>query len=146
MAMFISMNRCNSQLKLCCSHCTAFSLLLCPDGVQKGTLSAIRGRLGFVPQNDVMITSLTVRDVLVHAARTRMPRSVPDAQKLERVDAVLDALSLTHIQHSIIGDAESGQRGISGGERKRVSIGIELVAQPSVLLLDEPTTVRCYVV
>jgi hypothetical protein len=109
---------------------------------QKGTLSAIRGCLGFVPQNDVMITTLSVRDVLLHAARTRMPREVPDAQKIERVDQVMDALSLTHIQNSIIGDAESGQRGISGGERKRVSIGIELVAQPSVLLLDEPTTVR----
>jgi len=107
---------------------------------QKGTLSAIRGCLGFVPQNDVMITTLSVRDVLLHAARTRMPREVPDAQKIERVDQVMDALSLTHIQNSIIGDAESGQRGISGGERKRVSIGIELVAQPSVLLLDEPTT------
>jgi ABC-type multidrug transport system ATPase subunit len=88
-----------------------------------------------------MITSLTVRDVLMHAARTRLPRSISDAQKLEHVDRVLEALSLSHIQHSIVGDAESGQRGISGGERKRVSIGIELVAQPSVLLLDEPTTV-----
>ncbi len=103
-------------------------------------LRQLTGRTGFVPQADIMISTLTVRDVLVHAARTRLPATMSDHAKLERVDDLMRALSITHIQHSIIGDPEAGQRGISGGERKRVSIGIELVANPSVLLLDEPTT------
>lgn len=128
---------------------TLFRILLGKLPVSSGTvllneepssLQVLRGRVGFVPQNDVMITTFSVRDVLVHAARTRLPDSMSDAQKVERAEQVMQALSLTRIQHSIIGDAASGERGISGGERKRVSIGLELVAAPSVLLLDEPTT------
>jgi ABC-type multidrug transport system ATPase subunit len=54
------------------------------------------------------------------------------------VDDVISLLELEHVQHSVIGD--EAQRGISGGERKRVNIGIELVSDPYVLFLDEPTT------
>jgi hypothetical protein len=59
-----------------------------------------------------MLTSLTVRDVLLHAARSRLPDSVSYAQKVERVEEVMAALGISHIQNSIIGDAESGQRGV----------------------------------
>jgi|TARA_B110000977_G_C10910759_1_gene429153 ABC-type multidrug transport system ATPase subunit len=54
------------------------------------------------------------------------------------VDEVLDMLQIGHVQHSIVGSVE--KRGISGGQRKRVNIGLELVADPDVLFLDEPTS------
>lgn len=60
-----------------------------------------------------------------------------DATKLSVVAAVIDVLELGDVAHSMIGDEET--RGISGGQRKRVNIGIELVAYPTVLCLDEPT-------
>ena len=54
------------------------------------------------------------------------------------VDSVLTMLQLGHIQHSVVGSVE--KRGISGGQKKRVNIGLELVADPDVLFLDEPTS------
>jgi ABC-type multidrug transport system ATPase subunit len=76
--------------------------------------------------------------VLDHAAAVRMPPSTTAEQRSARVDAVLAQLNLTHVQHTVIGD--EGTRGVSGGERKRVNIGIELLADPLVLFADEPTT------
>lgn len=57
---------------------------------------------------------------------------------MEKVEEVLSVLKLKGIENSVVGDAN--KRGISGGEKKRVSIGIELVADPKILFLDEPTT------
>jgi ABC-type multidrug transport system ATPase subunit len=94
--------------------------------------------VGFVPQHDILIPCLTVKETLLHAARTRLPRGTSAAQMEERVNEVLHILGLYHVRHSIVGDPL--RRGISGGERKRVSIGQELVADPALLILDEPTT------
>ncbi|KAI1791502.1 ABC transporter [Ganoderma leucocontextum] len=97
-----------------------------------------RPRIGFVPQQDVLSPMLTVHEALLFAARLRLPESVPDSEKQARVDDILDRLGITHIRNARIGDGE--KRGISGGEMRRVSIGLELVARPDVLLLDEPTS------
>lgn len=76
--------------------------------------------------------------VLTHAAMMRLPATMSHEAKLARVAEVMEQLGLTHVQHTVIGSEET--RGISGGERKRVNIGIELLAQPLILFCDEPTT------
>lgn len=68
----------------------------------------------------------------------RLPSSWSHAKKMEKVEEVLSVLKLKHIENSVVGD--ENKRGVSGGEKKRVSIGIELVADPKILFLDEPTT------
>lgn len=95
-------------------------------------------RIGFVPQQDILPPMLTVHEALLFAARLRLPESVPDTEKRVRVDALITQLGLAHIRDTRIGDGE--RRGISGGEMRRVSIGLELVARPDVLILDEPTS------
>lgn len=72
------------------------------------------------------------------SANLRLPESMPVAAKRERVEEVLAMLGLTHVADSRIGGPS--QRGISGGEKRRVSIGVELVTSPAVLFLDEPTS------
>jgi len=81
---------------------------------------------------------LTVSEALLFAARLRLPEYVTDAEKRQRVEDVLEQLGLTHVRDSRIGGSHA--RGISGGEMRRVSIGLELVASPDVLILDEPTS------
>ncbi|KAH9992457.1 hypothetical protein BJV77DRAFT_1060460 [Russula vinacea] len=97
-------------------------------------------RIGFVPQQDVLPAMLTVNEALLFAARLRLPEYVTDAEKRQRVDDVIEQLGLSHVRDSRIGGRSSLARGISGGEMRRVSIGLELVSSPDVLILDEPTS------
>ena len=83
-----------------------------------------------------MYENLTVRETLEYAARLRLPSSMPWAEKEERVDKILDELGLRKCEYSKVGGVF--ERGISGGERKRLSIGVELVTGPRLLFLDEP--------
>ncbi|OAQ32462.1 hypothetical protein K457DRAFT_135369 [Linnemannia elongata AG-77] len=101
-------------------------------------LSYYRKLIGFVPQEDVMMRELTVHDVLLHSAYMRLPSDLTHSQKTEKVLEIVDFLGLNSTMDSVVGDAE--QRGISGGQRKRVNIGMELVTEPSILFLDEPTS------
>ncbi|RKP23613.1 P-loop containing nucleoside triphosphate hydrolase protein, partial [Syncephalis pseudoplumigaleata] len=94
--------------------------------------------IGFVPQEDIMLRELTVRDILMHSAMMRLPAKLPQRAKKKKVLETIKYLELGHVMDSVIGDEAT--RGISGGQRKRVNIGMELVANPSVLFLDEPTS------
>lgn len=80
----------------------------------------------------------TVEENLMYAARARLPASMTEEERREFVDETIMMLGLDELRDSIIGD--ENRRGISGGQRKRVNVGIELVADPSVLFLDEPTS------
>ncbi|KAI8805365.1 P-loop containing nucleoside triphosphate hydrolase protein [Cladochytrium replicatum] len=101
-------------------------------------LSHYKKLIGFVPQEDVMLRELTVRQILMHSALMRLPTQMSYKQKKNTVLETISFLGLQGVMDSAIGDEEV--RGISGGQRKRVNIGMELVAQPSVMFLDEPTS------
>jgi len=94
--------------------------------------------IGFVPQEDIFFSNLTVMETLEMAAALQLPRQMTPDQRTGRVQEVLKMLSLTQCAHTMVGGAKV--RGISGGEKKRLSIGLELLSEPSVILLDEPTT------
>ncbi|CAA7403856.1 unnamed protein product [Spirodela intermedia] len=100
--------------------------------------SAMRRNLGFVTQDDVLYPHLTVAETLLYTALLRLPRSLSRSQKAAAADAVVVQLGLAACRSSIIGGPLL--RGISGGERKRVSIGQEMLVNPSLILLDEPTS------
>ena len=78
----------------------------------------------YVEQDDIMFRNLTVFETLRYAAKLRLPRKMSEAEKLERVEAVIASLGLQGCRDTRIGDTQT--KGISGGERKRVSIGIEM--------------------
>ncbi|KAJ3135389.1 hypothetical protein HK100_002751, partial [Physocladia obscura] len=98
----------------------------------------MRNVIGFVDQEDVLMPTLTVRETLMFSAQLRLPESVPTREKKKRVEEVMAALGLTHVADVRVGG--HGKRGISGGEKRRVSIGVELVTSPAVIVLDEPTS------
>ncbi|KAJ2807961.1 hypothetical protein H4R20_001062 [Coemansia guatemalensis] len=93
----------------------------------------------YVQQDDIMHAMLTVNETLTYASRLRLPNSqYTQSEKSERVASIIKKLRLEGIKNSQIGNAKT--RGVSGGERKRVSIGAELLTDPHLLFLDEPTS------
>lgn len=97
----------------------------------------LRKMCGYVAQEENLLPLLTVKETLMYSADFMLKR-VCRKEKEERVEKLIDELGLKHVSDSFLGDQEI--RGISGGERKRVSIGVELIPNPSILLLDEPTS------
>nr|GFA43740.1 ABC transporter G family member 10 [Tanacetum cinerariifolium] len=91
---------------------------------------------GYVTQDDALFPSLTVEETLMYSAFLRLRCGRKEA--VDRVKILINELGLDHVSGSRIG--EGSNRGISGGERRRVSIGVELVHDPSVILIDEPTS------
>ncbi|KAI5083509.1 hypothetical protein GOP47_0003252 [Adiantum capillus-veneris] len=100
--------------------------------------SALKRRMGFVMQDDILHSHLTVLETLQYAALLRLPGSLSKADKLCRAMEVISLLGLESCKDTIIG--EPFLHGISGGERKRVSVGCEILTDPSLLFLDEPTS------
>ena len=95
------------------------------------------GRIGLVPQEDHLLPELTVFENLYYAARLAFGHDSPDASK-ERVEDCLKQLGLWAARDLPVGDALN--KTISGGQRKRLNIGMELIRGPQILLVDEPTS------
>ncbi|KAJ2474424.1 hypothetical protein EV174_005611, partial [Coemansia sp. RSA 2320] len=106
---------------------------------KKRVPGVFKRRVAYVEQEDVMFPMLTVEETIMFAAKLRLTdKKYSQLQKVERVANVMQQLRLSHIKGSKIGDALN--RGVSGGERKRVSIGVGLVTDPDMIVLDEPTS------
>ncbi|KAI4245545.1 MAG: hypothetical protein LQ352_006543, partial [Teloschistes flavicans] len=103
-----------------------------------GDIKKYKKIIGYVPQDDIVIPELTVRENILHSARIRLPSSWNNRQIQRHVDILISCLQLAHVKDSLVGSAATPV--ISGGQRKRVSIGIELAAAPMALFLDEPTS------
>lgn len=84
---------------------------------------------GYVTQDDHLLSNLTVRETLTYAALLKLPRNLSTDEKLKQVEAVIQELRLTKVANTLIGGPFI--RGVSGGERRRVSIGLQLLTNPS---------------
>lgn len=95
-------------------------------------------RSAYVIQQDILLHTLTVRETLTYAAQLRLPSSVSQAERKQLVEEVILELSLKEAADTRIGN--HAHKGCSGGEKRRTSIGVQLLSNPSLLWLDEPTT------
>ncbi|MDD7966866.1 ATP-binding cassette domain-containing protein [Actinomycetospora lemnae] len=93
----------------------------------------LRQRIGLVPQDDILHPQLTVRRALAYAARLRFPSDTTEDERDRRIEEVIGELGLT-------GQADQRIDSLSGGQRKRTSVALELLTRPSLLFLDEPTS------
>ncbi|CAF1466300.1 unnamed protein product, partial [Didymodactylos carnosus] len=95
-------------------------------------------RVGYVVQDDILSGTLTVKENLAFSANVRLPTDVNAQEKSKIVTRVIHELGLEKCADTRVGTYLT--RGVSGGERKRTNIGMELVLSPSIIFLDEPTT------
>ncbi|CAK9007142.1 unnamed protein product [Durusdinium trenchii] len=100
--------------------------------------SALRKRIAYVMQQDILTPTQTVRESLWFSANLRLPKSYSRKEKEELVEKTLKELGLEKCADTYIGDDMI--RGVSGGEKKRTCVGIELIMKPKLIFLDEPTS------
>ena len=97
----------------------------------------IKNSIGYVPQEDIIHPELTVYQSLLYSLKLRID-DIPIEQINSRIDNILDDLGIAETRDVIIGSPD--EKGISGGQRKRVNIAMELLADPELIFLDEPTS------
>ncbi|XVE68841.1 hypothetical protein DITRI_Ditri09bG0102200 [Diplodiscus trichospermus] len=102
------------------------------------SIRSYRKIIGYVPQDDIVHGNLTVEENLWFSAKCRLPAHLSKPDKVLVVERVIESFGLQMVRDSLVGTVE--KRGISGGQRKRVNVGLEMVMEPSLLILDEPTS------
>ncbi|XP_054655247.1 ATP-binding cassette sub-family G member 8 isoform X3 [Dunckerocampus dactyliophorus] len=102
------------------------------------TAQLVKKSIAHVRQDDRLLPHLTVRETLTFVAKLRLPTRFTQAQRDQRVDDVIAELRLRQCAHTRVGN--DYVRGVSGGERRRVSIAVQLLWNPGILILDEPTS------
>ncbi|XP_025210297.1 ATP-binding cassette sub-family G member 8 isoform X1 [Theropithecus gelada] len=105
---------------------------------QPSSPQLVRKCVAHVRQHDQLLPNLTVRETLAFIAQMRLPRTFSQAQRDKRVEDVIAELRLRQCADTRVGNTYV--RGVSGGERRRVSIGVQLLWNPGILVLDEPTS------
>ncbi|CAF1995870.1 unnamed protein product [Rotaria magnacalcarata] len=108
------------------------------NGYERPPPSIFRPMVGYVVQDDIISGTLTVRENIAFSANLRLHPSVTSKKRLARVEEVIKQLGLSECANTRMGSEL--KRGVSGGERKRTCIAMELVLSPKILFLDEPTT------
>ena len=126
------------MLNVMAHRMSADSFAISGEITYNGNTSIKAVRHAYVMQQDVLIPTLTVRETLLYSAQLRLPASTTHEERVKAVEEVILQLGLKECANTRIGD--NGHKGCSGGEKRRVSIGVQLLANPSVLFLDEPTT------
>ncbi|KAL6144152.1 hypothetical protein ACLB2K_054847 [Fragaria x ananassa] len=96
------------------------------------------GTSAYVTQDDTLMTTLTVKEAVYYSAQLQLPDSMTMLKKIERAQVTIREMGLQNVMNTRIGGW--GAKGLSGGEKRRVSICIELLTQPKLLFLDEPTS------
>ncbi|KAG0611088.1 hypothetical protein M758_7G114400 [Ceratodon purpureus] len=144
---------------------SGFTAIMGPSGSGKSTLlntlacrmgqsASIEGRIllngrhykiadlkkmsGYVMQDDLLNAHLTVEETLKYTTRLKLEPSLTEEEVYSRVNHIIKQMGLDHVRDTVIGSPD--KRGISGGERKRVCVGMELLTHPELLFLDEPTS------
>ncbi|KAK7393054.1 hypothetical protein VNO78_21505 [Psophocarpus tetragonolobus] len=105
---------------------------------KKESIHSYKKIIGFVPQDDIVHGNLTVEENFRFSALCRLPADLPKPDKVLIVERVIEFLGLQSVRNSLVGTVE--KRGVSGGQRKRVNVGLEMVMEPSLMILDEPTS------
>jgi len=101
----------------------------------KNTLKSVSA---YVMQDDLLHPELTIQETLHFTAQLRLPKEISHQEACQRIEAVIQLMGLEGCKGVIVGD--SRKKGISGGERKRLCIAMELLSKPALLFLDEPTS------
>ncbi len=99
----------------------------------RNSYSMFRSRIGYVPQDDILYHGLTVEQSLDYTAKLRFPKDFSQDQRKDIINTTIETLGLQHVRNRFVEQ-------LSGGQRKRVSIGSELLTKPAMLFLDEPTS------
>ncbi|HSI70851.1 MAG TPA: FHA domain-containing protein [Gillisia sp.] len=134
------------------SGCGKSTLLKCLNGENPATsgevyihglslnknFNLIKKKIGYVPQDDIIHKELTVYKTLYYAAKLRLPDDTTDEEINKRIKKVIKDLNLEQDKKKNILDIQVGD--LSGGQRKRISIAVELLTEPTILFLDEPTS------
>ncbi|KAI4918459.1 hypothetical protein J4E90_002843 [Alternaria incomplexa] len=102
------------------------------------TLSSFRKLSSYVEQEDALIGSLTVRETLYFAAQLALPSSIPPSSRKTLITSLLTSFGLTLQSNTLIGTPI--RKGVSGGQKRRVSVASQLITSPRILFLDEPTS------
>jgi ABC-type multidrug transport system ATPase subunit len=102
------------------------------------TTTLLKQVSAYVMQDDLVMAELTVQETLSYASHLRLPPTTTPTQRQHREDEVIQMMGIDHCRDTIIGDTR--RKGISGGERKRLCIAMELLSKPKLLFLDEPTS------
>jgi ATP-binding cassette subfamily G (WHITE) protein 2 len=108
---------------------------------QKYNMHDLKQHAGYVMQDDLLNGNLTVLETLRYTAELRLPRTMSRAERNERIQTVLQQMGLVKVQDVIIGSPL--KKGVSGGERKRLCVAMELLTKPLLLFLDGAFAARC---